>query len=267
MSSISKLIAMALAILLSGCISLVERRDKSFNILGDQPLTGTLMIIGGNSECSADKGLWAIREDIASRIAASLGIERKALSTIYFAWTGEEPGKGSCLPGFDYLDGEDKIYNQIAQKGLLSSKKLIVVGYSNGGATAADLSRLIKKDTADHRKVDLLITLDPVSRLTGGYRPSDAETWLNVYTRSKNFWDRVFNSSNEIAGWGGAWNQFDGPILQKCIQGNHHDSANMWDAAILSAQFEEWSAKNRIGNVSMQPARIPQSQVSCPATD
>ena len=186
MSSISKLIAMALAILLSGCISLVERRDKSFNILGDQPLTGTLMIIGGNSECSADKGLWAIREDIASRIAASLGIERKALSTIYFAWTGEEPGKGSCLPGFDYLDGEDKIYNQIAQKGLLSSKKLIVVGYSNGGATAADLSRLIKKNTADHRKVDLLITLDPVSRLTGGYRPSDAETWLNVYTRSKN---------------------------------------------------------------------------------
>lgn len=186
-----------------------------------------------------------MREKIAGDLANHLGLERDEISTDYVAWTGDPGDDPGCLPGnSNYLSGHLAISKRLASYGPSSSNRLfVVIGWSNGGATATQLSKYLhNKDQP--QKVDLLVTLDPVSQLTDRPRNSFAETWLNVYTASS-CKDKL-RSDNIIAVAGGAWDEFKGPTLVECMKGNHGEAERMWRAVIIrSSQFKEWSSQIR----------------------
>lgn len=252
------LAAIAISVFASGCISLANRRDNSFEQIKEPPRV-LLLLVGGNSECSSSNGLWPIRERLAEDVAAHIGVTRSRLSTDYVAWTGDPGDHAGCLPGDkDYLSGHLAIARRLASYGPSGSNDLLVViGWSNGGATAAQLSDYLSKLTGS-KQVDLLVTLDPVARLTERPKDAGAKTWLNVYTQSTGL-DKL-RSDNIIAAAGNAWDHFDGPQLAECMSGNHGEAGRMWEAVVLpSAQFRDWTAKARqkLGTTSAPEPRIP----------
>ncbi|CFU06544.1 YD repeat-containing protein [Burkholderia pseudomallei] len=101
-----------------------------------------------------------------------------------------------------------------------------LIGHSYGGDTAA------KAAMKACRKVDLLITIDPVSR----HRPdmqsiaSSVGTWVDVDAEGGN----PFQPSNFISGLGGAWNGAPSGIADSYIQDNgvnHEDFGAMMNAS------------------------------------
>lgn len=260
---------LALALLLclasTGCVSLANRRDNTFQQVQEPPRV-LLLLVGGNSECSGSNGLWPIREQVAADFASHVGLPRDRVSTDYVAWTGDPGDHSGCLPGsLQYVSGHLAIASRIASYGAPDSNRLLaVVGWSNGGATAAQLSDYLNAQRGA-AQVDLLVTLDPVSRLTKPPANSGAKTWLNVYTRSEGL-DKL-RSDNIIAAAGGAWDGLPGPDLVECMRGNHGEAARMWGAVVVpSAQFKAWSAvaRQQLGTTSAPAGRLPKlDYVSC----
>ena len=104
-----------------------------------------------------------------------------------------------------------------------------------------------KQDTS-FKPVDLLVTLDPVARLTPRPARSGARRWMNVYTRSE--WGSRFLLSNIIAFVGGAWNKIDSskthePVFQVCMTGNHGDTKEMWSIIAESELIVDWGRQTR----------------------
>lgn len=252
-------VAIAVAAL-AGCAFRGNQRDESFQH-DTTPRRVTLVLVGGNSECSGTHGLWPVRDTIASDIARSLGLQRNEISTDYVTWTGDSSSSPGCLPGHpNYLQGQIKIARSLQARGALHvSSELIVVGWSNGGATAAQVSRYLSP-AAYEATVDLLVTLDPVSFLTK--RPDDARagTWINVYTRSA--WTKRLRTGNVIAAFGGAWNDFKMrvPHVSYCMPGNHGDVERMWRHVVVrSPAFHDWASKARarLGVPGRTPLGVP----------
>ena len=95
-----------------------------------------------------------------------------------------------------------------------------IVGHSYGGSTAASVSRALKEAGID---VNLLVTIDPVSRFRGA---GAAETWINV--------NAAPSSSNGFGGdlWatlGGKWNNWPNGKANSHYDApyNHNDFARM----------------------------------------
>lgn len=250
-------VVFAFGVVVSGCIPFVNHRDNSFQQVKAAPRV-LLLLVGGNSECSGKSGLWPIRERVATDIASHLGVPRDRVSTDYVAWTGDPGDDSGCLPGTrQYLSGHQAISRRLSSYGPPSSNDLLaVVGWSNGGATAAQLSEYLNGQDGT-RPVSLLVTLDPVSRLTERPKDSGAKTWLNVYTQSTGF-DKL-RSDNIIAAVGNAWDGFTGPKLIECMKGNHGEAERMWGAVVLpSAEFKDWTARARqmLGTVKEPPGQL-----------
>lgn len=237
-----------------GPLKEAELPNASFN----NPQTSakiTLVLIGGNSECAGDKGLWPFREEIVDDFTQAIGSKdkRSDISTLYFSWTGDPGGHPGCLPGqSDYLEGgKERIIQALSSHNMLgpNAPPLAVVGWSNGGATATQLAAAIAaKKESSFKPVDLLVTLDPVARLTSRPENSGASHWLNVYTRSE--WFNRFLFTNIIAFVGGAWNEIDSskthePAFQVCMIGNHGDTKEMWSIIAESKQLDDWGSQIR----------------------
>ena len=177
--------AVALCLTLTACLSVGPKPmppDASFNYRASDPKL-LLIVVGGNWECAGDKGLWPHRRRLADDVARLTGLRTTELSTRYFSWTGDPGGHEGCTPGPNRLDGERKILDTLKAAGELRPEvPIALVGWSNGGATAALLSRLI--DSEGHPRVSLLVTLDPVSALTERKVDAAASVWLDVYTKS-----------------------------------------------------------------------------------
>ncbi|WP_348751958.1 hypothetical protein [uncultured Aquincola sp.] len=256
---------------LSGC-ALTNERDASFEDVRKPPGV-LLLLVGGNSEGAGDKGLWPMRETVAEDLARALAMERAAISTDYMTWTGEPAESDGLLPGrADWWHGHLPIAQRLshhASTGAIST--LVVVGWSNGGATAAQLSAYLAA-TPQVPRVDLLVTLDPVSTFTARPSETGAGTWLNVYTRSEGL--EKLNFGNAIALLGGAWNEFHepdhgpGPVpaLQWCMRGNHGESLRMWRAGVVpSAPFQDWASRTRQSLHSQATPARPQPTLTLSA--
>lgn len=251
------LVAALAAMFLHGCAG---KRDISFDHVYPQAKL-TLVLVGGNSEYTGDKGLWKIRDRIKTDITNATGFTGpEEISTLYFAWTGDRGDDSGFLPGhFPWLNGEKYIWEDLEQRGLLGAKAppMVLVGWSNGGATATLLAALIENN--QQRPVDLLVTLDPVSVLTPRPARSGAKNWLHVYTRSEGF-KSITDSGNIIAYVGGAWNKralkaASEPVYQECMPGNHGQTEYMWpDVIVHSLQFKEWA---RLISVNEHPKFDP----------
>lgn len=240
-----------------GALTEAELPNASFN--NPKPSAKmTLVLIGGNSECTGDKGLWPLREEMLNDFAQVIGSKDKLsdISTLYFSWTGDPGGHPGCLPGRpDYLEGgKERIIQALSGHNMIgpNAPPLAVVGWSNGGATAMQLAAAIAaRKEPSFKPVDLLVTLDPVARLTSRPERSGASQWLNVYTRSK--WFNRFLFTNIIAFVGGAWNEIDSskthePAFQACMIGNHGDTNEMWSIIAESKPLADWGSQIRPAN-------------------
>ena len=209
-----------------------------------------LVLVGGNSEARSPGGIMKVyggRESFSSSYLAAMfrkhGINPALVQPYYFSWTGDDEDDKGLLPShWSWITGGDERIAETLKKPLLSlsgTQQLVVMGWSNGGATAYDLSCGL----ASFRPVDLLITLDPVSRTTRSCQGPVARRWLNAYTASGPG-DR-FKTGNIIAFLGGAWDDDklpSQPTASKKLDGaNHGDSKRLLEERIeQEASFKAW---------------------------
>lgn len=222
-----------------------------------------VVAIGGNSECIGHFGMRSLfHKSEADRdkklppntgilvrsVAGALKISPEEIDARYYSWTGDPADHEGCLPGnLDWIVGGSAIIQR--QFSALDSPKLdvkvVIVGWSNGAATAYELACDL---TRKHRgRVGLLVTLDPVSYTTRTCMTDDEQAqplypgvrWINVYTESSG-WAKFFNPGNIIALLGHAWNE-DFPRsraararpLIHIKPANHGDVACMWARCVI----------------------------------
>ena len=97
-----------------------------------------------------------------------------------------------------------------------------LIGHSYGGSTAASVSQVL---TAEGIKVDLLITIDPVSRIWTRER-GNAALWVNL-----NATPAQTNSSDTIATIGGKWGDWpsDKANIHYDAPFNHADFKSLFE--------------------------------------
>lgn len=260
-------------------VKLPPKNGSSENVCINPPIFGQatannptlLIVIGGNSERSAGwdnsllKHLTASDYPLLSSLTSAKSGSIGPITARYYSWTGDPISDTDKIPRPDYYFGRDarKILEDLEDPksskdpacpppkkvDLHSFKTVIVVGWSNGGDTAYKLARRISDE---RRPVDVLITLDPVSRITSLHwlpfsnhvqRPWDdggkQGLWLHAYTGSTGM-DRVQHFGNIVAAIGGAWNAQPNADLSLAIRGNHGDTWAMWKLLIDSDVFAEW---------------------------
>jgi pimeloyl-ACP methyl ester carboxylesterase len=109
----------------------------------------------------------------------------------------------------------------------VNASALIIVGWSNGGDTAYNLAKRMAR-------VDALITLDPVSRLTSAHwlpfvgkftKPPEVRFWFHAFTKSSGV--NKLNTGNIFARAGGPWNDQPGADVNVMVRGNHGDTLAM----------------------------------------
>jgi hypothetical protein len=221
----------------------------------EQPLSDDkrvlLVLVGGNNEARSPGGimnLYGGRDGYPSSYLAAMfkrqGIEPGSVQPYYFSWTGDDEDDRRLLPShWSWITGGDERIAQALGKPLSSltaAQQLVVIGWSNGGATAYDFACGLSLT----RPVDLLITLDPVSRTTQPCPGLVANLWLNSYTESGP--GNRFKTGNIIAFFGGAWNKHlpSQATASKKLEGaNHGDTQSMMNKRIEQEEaFKAWAS-------------------------
>jgi hypothetical protein len=253
------------ALLISGCASVEPQAPKSEARLA-------LVLVGGNSECFRDKGIWRLYNgrDAAEQglllqgLSRASGIPTSAISTHYFSWTGDPEDHPGCFPGrLGWITGGSTAVLKALpylQQQSMANVPLVIVGWSNGAATAYEVACTLALGGV--RTVDILVTLDPVAWSTDpctsspsrAAPPKVSKQWLSVFTESGGF--NRFRSSNVIAAFGKAWNAQVPPNPDK-LEGLHSPSPLlhiqpadhghvecMWTRAVLlNEQFQQWATR------------------------
>ena len=213
-----------------------------------------LILIGGNSESLGEGGIMKIyggRTGFASSYLASMFRDKVKLDPqkvlpFYYRWTGDDEDHPGFLPGhWRWITGGDERIATSLDEVLRSrgpAHQTVILGWSNGGATAYDLSCSLTKQ----RPVDLLITLDPVSWTTQSCPDAVAKRWINVYTASGPA-DRL-NSGNIIALLGKAWDNDYLPSqptsVDRLSPANHGETQRMLEKVVVDGlTFREWAAQ------------------------
>jgi hypothetical protein len=229
---------------MSGCVAAnALRAPEGFANLHDS-VRAHIVYVGGNSQhCDGNQSqLLGIWREVAQDVAAALNLQLEQIDRHYYSWTGEtfDPRRENCLPNplrDNIWYGENHIEGALADQGVLAdaSKPLIIVGYSNGGATAFDVAARLCRNK--RHPVSLLVTLDPVSRLTRRADTLGAETWLNVYV------DR----HDAVIFTGGPWrgNAPEARLNRLVHPARHGNVHLLWDAVSESDAFGEWGARTR----------------------
>lgn len=228
-----------------------------------------LIIIGGNSESIDSKSghrrgmrkLYfghdkADESPIVQTLAKTEAGQRRTVAVRYFSWTGDNEFHPGILPGHAnwILGGNTYIQKAVPEIGDVPSRyrRLVIAGWSNGGATAYELACLLTSTQAD--AVSLLITLDPVAWTTRECRsPSGASRrpatgWINVYTASGP--SNRLETGNIVAFVGRAWDgHFPRGIAVRAHadellpNSNHGDTDRMWTEFVeQSGMLSTWRA-------------------------
>lgn len=193
-----------------------------------------LIFVGGNSECRNDRGLVRYWESIAGDVQDALGLAEDEVSRAYFSWTGDHVDDPGCIPGLDAWGADFRIVRQLEGGSFLPRDvPLIIVGHSNGGATAFDLTATL---CHEGRAPDLLVTLDPVSRLDRRAEYMGARTWLHVFVERH----------TPIITIGGPW-KGNAPesSLNRMIAVDHGNVPALWHTVTSSSAFAEWARQAR----------------------
>lgn len=225
-----------------------------------------LILVGGNSEAGQEKkGMKKLyfgyeRADdspIVKSLGKSDGEQRRTIAVRYFSWTGDNEFHPGLLPGhWNWIfGGSDYIRDAVPELAEVPRryKRVVVAGWSNGGATAYELACSLTASQPD--AVSLLITLDPVAWTTrtckdmaGTFR-RPASAWINVYTASGP--GNRLRTSNIIAFVGRAWDDhFPSGVdfratnpVQLLPNSDHGDTDRMWtDVVEHSTVFTAWRA-------------------------
>ena len=178
-------------------------------------------------------------------------LKKDEIAAYYFSWTGDnEDHRTSFLPGHwnwiwggaNYIAKSLKlVLDQSAGK-----SSLLIVGWSNGGATAYELACTLG---TRHQQDSLLVTLDPVSWTTkpcNHYSNDSIKTprnWITVFTES-HLSERL-KFGNIIALFGRAWDDDHLPscptAAYKLASHNHDDTIAMWESVIEKKIFKKWA--------------------------
>lgn len=198
-----------------------------------------LIVVGGNSEAS-------IAEEPSLRkmsnganggaLAQELfkGFFTSASPTIacdYFSWTGDGREDEWWLPIAPGIwDGPAKIVKALGAR--TDGAPLVVIGWSNGGDTAFKTAAML------NRRVDALITLDPVSRITRGelttaddmiVKPDNVDRWFHVYAEV-----------GLISFFGGHWGSQTNANLNFSYAGKHGHTASMIMRVVRSSEYQQF---------------------------
>ncbi|MEM8813125.1 MAG: hypothetical protein AAGF59_10945 [Pseudomonadota bacterium] len=183
----------------------------------------------------------------------------------YFSWTGAPIADDWWLatPPM-HLNGPKRVRDALKdQPAFKKAEHVVVVGWSNGGDTAYKIA----EGLGANQKIDILMTLDPVSRVTSYHwvpfiarqsKPDGVGLWLHAYTTSwgrsrsdaeepdqeqaQNTGARPWHPSNIIAAVGGAWDSRPSADSNIAVVGSHGDTKIMLERLIQTQQYQQWYA-------------------------
>jgi hypothetical protein len=213
-----------------------------------------VICVGGNSEASFAGGPQSLRQlsngtsggRLRELLLDPLGTDRRKIdvSCTYYSWTGAPREDTWWIPiPVSHWFGADRIA-KAENRAVASPKKksaLIVIGWSNGGDTAYNLAKKISS-------VDVLFTLDPVSRVTSAHwfplmgtfpKPNGVQLWLHAYTSSVGI-KKITNAGNIIAAVGGPWNDQPRADVDVKVSGNHGDTIVMLTSLTQSERYRKF---------------------------
>lgn len=235
---------------LTGCAS--APRVESGPMPADKQVL--LILVGGNSESLGSGGIMKVYDGrngftssyLATMFRKQVKLDPQKVLPVYFRWTGDDENHAGFLPGhWSWVTGGDERITE-SLRNLLQSRsathQTVILGWSNGGATAYDLSCSLNQQ----RPVDLLITLDPVSWTTQSCPGAVAKRWVNVFTASGPL-DR-FKFGNIIALLGRAWDNDHLPSrpdsMKRLTPANHSETQRMLTEIVVEDPvFKEWGSQ------------------------
>ncbi len=153
--------------------------------------------------------------------ASSVRYGNDDVTTMYFGWADRSEAVAGVI---DHLNEHPQ-------------SPVILVGHSYGGDTAlnvaSDLSQLETPVS-----VQLVVTLDPVSRISrgtfrGDLKSKNVEQWINVWTSN------LANRSDVIAVIGGRWGECDEADENIQVDLSHEDSYSMFMHESVQTRIEE----------------------------
>lgn len=216
------------------------------------PAKVQLIYVGGNSQhCDgAARQLLGHWRTVADDIARALGVGVEEINRHYYSWTGDTFDQGAgCVPNplQDIWEGQRRMLAHLDALEALNdpTQHIIIVGYSNGGATAFDLADAL---CTRGQHVSLLVTLDPVSRLGPRAEHLGAQTWLNVFVEAHSL--IIFTGRP----WRG--NAPESSLNRLVLGARHRHVDRMWAEVAQSDQFAAWGAIARQG-LGAAPAAAP----------